>query len=334
MALPKQTRCLSCNARIQHGAAAEKSASEAIQTVPPPPSGTDGKCPGCGKNLAVGAVLCIECGYDLRSGRKRETVHALTDEEPPPDTPRRKRNPRREALPAGFARVRQGLGFHYARLVLTLLGGLVVMGLLCYGWTVKPRPDDPILAGGGWAALGIVSLAALVGLAGSVLCLWVGRVSRAWWFIFLSLLLDVLTLPVAAYLQVADLPVVLAWAVEFVSWILFMLFLRRLALHIDRPSEADEVMRLITRGVALLVAVPLFLVLLAQFAILYAFAGSQAAHVLLVVSWGIVIVQVLLLIQLVFSILGNLQTLRETIAIRLPAREQEKEEPQPVRSGE
>jgi len=347
-ALPLETRCRYCNARLNQVLPVEPAASEAIQVAPPvmpseaiqvapplPLSTAEGKCPGCGKELPAGAVLCIECGYDLRSGRKRETVHALAEEEPGPDAPRRKRKRGRDLLPPGLGKVQLGLGFHYARLVLTLLVVLVLMGLMCYGVTTKAKPDDPGLVIGGLAALGIALLAAVLGMVGSVLCLWVGRASRAWGVIFASLVLDVLTVPLVVYLQLAALPRLLGWPVEFVSWLLFMLFLRRLAHDIDRPGEANEVMALITRGVALLVGVPLLLVLLALFAFLYGVFSITTARLLLVVSAVIIFVQLIFLIQLFFSIIGNIQTLRAAITSRLPGREEEKEEPAQVNpSGE
>ncbi len=46
--------------------------------APPPLSGparTPPDCPACGKALAPGAVLCIECGFDLRTGDRRKTEH-------------------------------------------------------------------------------------------------------------------------------------------------------------------------------------------------------------------------------------------------------------------
>jgi hypothetical protein len=275
-------------------------------------------------------VLCVACGYDRRTGFKRETVFALAEDEPGPDAPRRKRKRRREPLPPGLGKVQLGLGFHYARLVLTLLAVLVVMGLACYALTARARPDDRGLFVGGLVALAILMLAAGLGVAGSVLCLWVGRESRAWGFIFASLLLDVLTPPLAVYLHLAALPPLFGWVVQFVAWLLFMLFLRRLARYVDRPGEANEVMALITRGVLLLVGAPLLLVLLGQFAVIYSFAGSPAAaRMLLVISLVIVVVQFIFLVKLLFSILGNIQTLRAAIASQLVRREPENEEPSP-----
>ncbi len=330
-ALPAQTRCLYCNARLNEAVLVEPVAVDAIQVAAPIPlQSADGKCPDCGKELPAEAVLCIDCGYDLRTGRKRQTVHALAEEEAELVVPRRKRKGRPEPLPAGLGKVQLGLGFHYARLVLTLLAVLGIMGLLAYGMIFKPKADEPGLLIGGLVALGIVLLAAVLGLAGSVLCLWVGRPSRAWGLIFTSLVLDVLTVPLVVYQQIAAFPPFFAWGVEFVSWILFMLFLRRLAAYVDRPGEANEVMALITRGVALLVGVPLLLILLAQVAFLSALQSDALAGVILGISGLIIFVQIILLILLFISILGNIQTLRGAIASRLPEREREKEEPSPV----
>ena len=318
MALPLQTRCLNCNARLNEVVPVETAASDAVHAAPPvPPPITYTVCPGCGKELSVGAVLCIECGYDLRTGRKRDTVHALAEEQP---------GRCHESLPVGLGKVRLGLGFHYARLVLTLAAILVMMGLTCYEAMARPEADDPVQILGGLAAVGVALLAVGLGIVGSTLCLWVGRASGARAFIFVSLLLDVLILPLFVYLQIAALSVLIGWVIAFASWVLFMVFLRRLAVYIDRPGEANELMVLITRGVALLVAVPLLLVLLAQFAFLYAHFSKDTARLILMASTLIFVVQFVFLLKLFFSILGNIRTLRAAIASRLPGDDQEEEE--------
>lgn len=127
-----------------------------------------------------------------------------------------------------------------------------------------------------------------------------------------------LTLPLVMYVQIAALPVLLGWVVAFASWVLFMLFLRRLAVYIDRPGEANELMVLITRSVALLVAVPLLLVLLGQFAYLYAHFSEATARLILMASTLIIFAQFVFLLKLVFSIIGNIRTLRAAITSRLP----------------
>jgi hypothetical protein len=314
-ALPFQTRCLHCNARLNEVVPAEPSAAGAVQAAAP----ADGKCPGCGKELAPAAVLCIDCGYDLRTGRKRATVHAGAEEGSDAEARPRKRK-RHAPLPAGLATVRVGLGLHYARLVLTLLTFLALMGLVCYAAMTRAQVQDRGVAVGALATIAVGLLAALLGVVGSILCLWVGRASRARGFILASLVLDALTVAVAAWARAAALPDLLAWVPAFASWILFMLFLRRLALYLDRPGEADECMALITRGVALLVAVPLLLFLLAQVAILWGFLARNVSALFLLgaVSVLIVILQFIFLVKLFFSILGNIQTLRAAIASRLP----------------
>ena len=333
-ALPNESRCQYCKARLQEGTPVETPASDAIALAPAVPlQAADGKCPGCGQDLPEGSVLCIACGYDVRIGRKRETVHALAEEEPASGAARRKRGGRRGPLPAGLAKVQRGLGFHYARLVLTLLAGLMVMGLIGYGVAFKANADDAGLIIGRAVTVGTVLLAAVLGILGSFLCLWVGRPSRAWGFIFASLILDVLTPPLVLALQLLELPPLFGWGVQLVSWLLFMLFLRRLAVYVDRPGEANEVMAFITWGIALFVGVPLLLILLGQMAFLSAFFSSKAAALfLLVISTLILLAQVVLLIRLIFSILANLQILRAAIASRLPGEEPQTAEPSP--SGE
>jgi hypothetical protein len=311
-ALPLQSRCLHCNARLNEVLPVKP--SDAVPAVLLP---VDGKCPECGKELAEGAVLCIECGYDLRTGRKRTTRHARAEEEPEPQ-PRRKLHV--GPLPLGLSYVQLGLGFHYARLVLTLLVVLALMASIAYAGLTKAQPGDLGLLVAALALIGLVLLAAVLGLLGSIFCLWVGRASRAWGFIFASLVLDLLTVPLGVYLQIASLPPWISCGVIFVSWILFMLFLQRLALYLDRPGEANELMTLIVRGIALVVAVPLLLILLGMVAMIV-FPSPGVLIVLLMVV--IVVVQFIYLVKLFFSILGTIQTLRATIASRLGSRREE-----------
>lgn len=330
-ALPNESRCQYCNARLHEAPPVEMPARDAIALAPSIPlQAADGKCPGCGQEMPAGSVLCIACGYDVRIGRKRETVHADTEEEPVAVARRRKRRGRQEPLPAGLAKVRRGLGYHYARLVLTLLAGLMVMGLISYGVAFKVQADDAGLIIGRAVTVGTVLLAAVLGILGSFLCLWVGRPSRAWGFIFASLVLDVLTPPLVLALQFLAIPPLLGWPLQLISWLLFMLFLRRLAVYVDRPGEANEVMAFITWGIALFVGVPLLLILLGQMAFLSAFFSSKAAAAfLLIISMLILLAQVVLLIRLIFSILANLQILRAAIADRLPGEEPQTVEPSP-----
>ncbi len=60
----------------------------------PPPAGSSGAassvksldvCPNCGANMATGVVVCLRCGYDLKSLKVLETVSGGTVEAPQPE---------------------------------------------------------------------------------------------------------------------------------------------------------------------------------------------------------------------------------------------------------
>jgi hypothetical protein len=283
-------------------------------------------------------VLCIECGYDRRTGRKRATVHRAGEEEPEAEVPPRKKKGRREPLPAVMARVQVGLRCHSARLVWELLALLVMLGLLCYAGIARARPGDRVLDAGGLTAFGIALLAILLGVLGSTLCLWVGRASRARRYIVPCLVLGLLTLPLCVSVQIGALPpqvgLLIGWVLGFASWLCFMRFLRRLALYLELSDDANEISALILRGTLLLVAVPLLLVLLGMWAYLQAALGDRrTASVLEGVSALIIFVQLLFVISLYFSILGNIHILRTAITSRLAQQDRRKEEMAPVPPG-
>lgn len=53
---------------------------------PPKPTKPEGKpCPDCGKPLAEGAVICINCGFNLKTGKKLQTVFEEPEPEPEPE---------------------------------------------------------------------------------------------------------------------------------------------------------------------------------------------------------------------------------------------------------
>jgi len=41
---------------------------------PPPPDKQKGRCPSCGNTTKLGAVICLNCGYNLQTGQKVETA--------------------------------------------------------------------------------------------------------------------------------------------------------------------------------------------------------------------------------------------------------------------
>ena len=90
-------------------------------------------------------MLCIECGYDVRTRRQHKTVDVPGEEETETGPAKREPKHRKERLPAGFARVRLGLGFHSVRLALQLLAFFVVMALIGYLLIYRPRVADNVL---------------------------------------------------------------------------------------------------------------------------------------------------------------------------------------------
>ena len=65
----KKARCPGCKEvlTVPHSPEAADAATE--QAV-----SETSTCPNCGASLAEGAVFCVSCGYDLRTGKLLETV--------------------------------------------------------------------------------------------------------------------------------------------------------------------------------------------------------------------------------------------------------------------
>jgi ribosomal protein L32 len=76
-ALPRQTRCLKCNSRLQSLANAweDGSASEPIPLKAEDGAAPSTICPSCGAPIAAASVICIDCGFDKRKGRRLEMKH-------------------------------------------------------------------------------------------------------------------------------------------------------------------------------------------------------------------------------------------------------------------
>jgi hypothetical protein len=63
-----------------HGQTGSSATGTAGEKGTVPDAGT--RCPSCGASFQAGAVLCIQCGYDLRSGKKLEVSSHADDPEP------------------------------------------------------------------------------------------------------------------------------------------------------------------------------------------------------------------------------------------------------------
>lgn len=64
----KKARCPSCKEVLTVPYAPEAAALAAQ------PAAAANACPSCGGSLAEGAVFCVACGYDLRTGKQFQTV--------------------------------------------------------------------------------------------------------------------------------------------------------------------------------------------------------------------------------------------------------------------
>jgi len=78
----KKARCPGCKEVLTVPYAPEAAGPAAAQ-----PAAQTSACPSCGGALAEGAVFCVACGYDLRSGKQLKTVTggADPDKEAPAD---------------------------------------------------------------------------------------------------------------------------------------------------------------------------------------------------------------------------------------------------------
>lgn len=74
----KKARCPGCKEvlTVPHAPAPEAAAAAVAA-----PTAKASTCPSCSGSLPDGAVFCVACGYDLRSGKKLETVTSDVAEE-------------------------------------------------------------------------------------------------------------------------------------------------------------------------------------------------------------------------------------------------------------
>jgi hypothetical protein len=300
--LPRQARCLQCNTRLLE----EVVPVAAAETVPvPAPVAAAGGCPGCGRPLGEDAVLCINCGYDLRTGKRRQTRRTAKVVE-------------RDDLPRSLAQVSLGLGFYYARAVVFLLTAVLFLGLPLYGMSTRldPRQPDAVVLVASLAILVLGAVWLVLGIAGAVLCAFVPRDAGARWLILASLVLDLVAIPVGVLLGVWGGVERLLWAqvigmaILLVGWLLFMHYLRQLAGYLGLSGSVHDAGGIIVWGLAVVVAVPLLLVLL----FLMAAVSMIPAPIFLFVAAVLVFGDLVMLLKLVFSLLRLLQDLREAIS--------------------
>jgi hypothetical protein len=237
----------------------------------------------------------------------------------------------------GLAMVNAGLGFHSARIILYfffIFLASAVLAALSKEWTTystsqgraqlaediilgtNPTPKssllDSALIVGGMIAIGLVFLHTVLGIAGSLLCLWVPRESKAQGFMIASMVLDLSGLGVGLLVTLAGLPPVISGPLGLVAWILFMLYLRKLAFYLNANDCADLARGIIFQGVALLFVPPLVLIL---FGLLSNLSGQTGLFIcfsiFLVIGW------IILAIRFLNVLLDFIGTLRNVIRRKL-----------------
>ena len=198
-------------------------------------------CPGCRTVMPQGAIVCIHCGYNQKSGQKMETEAAPAG--PPPTRPVSR------APSGGPARKRGALALLATASLLLYWGALLVCAALVvkFAGVFLPMPRV-ILA---LAALGGF-VGSLLHIAGWILCLTVPRQSGAKGLIVTAVILQLIVpligvapaprgLPLAVYV-VLDLADSLLWLTAIV---VFLFFLKRLGRYLKRSDVADEAQFLI-----------------------------------------------------------------------------------------
>jgi hypothetical protein len=235
-----------------------------------------------------------------------------TDEDRP-----RKRG-RRQAL----SRVHRGLGFHYARQIILLVGLLIsLLQLILLGPKLLPTADAPregsvrsfLFTAVGFLVLLLSEGRGVIGILGSAFCAAVPAKSGARGLIVASLVLDCLTLPLPLIVPfLDDLPGALLSLVGsvfgLVAWILFMLFLRKLAYYLDAEDCGDEAQHLLIKGLLMLIGLPVALIVAGIIALLTCCGGQGlGTFFFAIIALGIVTINYL------FAVLELIDRVRSVI---------------------
>jgi len=157
-----------------------------------------------------------------------------------------------------WAHVERGLGFLYARLVIVLVCFLLGLSRLILEGSILSKVNQILVL---TEAVGLLVAGPVLGLIGSLFSLRVPRYTGARPYIVLSFLLDPVSLPfayfyfVGQYTPQGELLVLLGGrAAQAMSWVLYILFQRRLAVHFNEEIAADEAAQILVWGVILVPA--------------------------------------------------------------------------------
>jgi hypothetical protein len=267
-----------------------------------------------------------------RPRRKRPRAEWEEEEDERP----RKRRPRREEedeydyeeddrprkISAGMKKRQQlklvnlGLGFHYAGLVIVLVGFLGNLCLALLGPFVFGSLAAASLMGVLYLLLFVAVGLVTPGLwiTGSILCLYVPPKSGAFPLVLTSLVLDgVALLLMSSLWWFLGLFAMYAGLVLIASWILFLLFLRTLATYLREHGCANEAMQLVYFFVALVVGIIVFVLVVFLLGFL---VGARAPWLLVVVMLIGGITLLVFEIKFLLRNLGLIGELRQAITTR------------------
>jgi hypothetical protein len=268
--------------------------------------GTKAKCPVCGGTVAVPrpsklSHLPAPAAGETPPPLVIPTGEMLADDDPP-----------LTAYP-GLRKVRQGLGYHYARVVIYLTTIFVLSVSVAFGSMATSFPALEEIWGVGLVLTVILLyMQPVLGLVGSILCLEVPPESSAKNFIIANVVLDLTAIPIGTVLRMADRGLLWAAPLGFTAWVLFMLFLRRLAAFLNRPVEESSAREILTDGLLLLVP-PTLIVLLT---LIRQLTDIQWLYFLIAVA--LFFAWLVQGIKFLFSLLDLIAGVREAIHRRMP----------------
>jgi hypothetical protein len=260
---------------------------------------------------------------------------------------KQKRKDKLKTKRSQFKLVNLGLGLYYGKLLCYLIGILIMLFVVILATLVAstgsvagdaPRPGATAAESVSLAAVGIiviidvcimVFLAPLLGMTASILCCWVPPRSQARPLIITSASLDVASIVLGIVVfamgllvgftgsgrlaEIAILPALILFLLVFTSmvtaWILFMLFLRKLANYLDDETTGDEAFSLMVQTVLFCVATPIVTAVQAILAALIMYLG-QALALIIGTVW------LILSFKLMFRNLNLISTLRALVQRR------------------
>ncbi len=276
-------------------------------------------CPQCKAAWQPGAVVCVSCGYDARIGRRLSTVHGVEDE-PPIVRPTR-----------GLEPVRQGL---FLQLIVVSLWLLSIPLSIIFAvqraelvQMVEVRADadlqQPVLVAAWVMAAALIAFAALqwlLGLIGSILCLWMPRESGARAPLVASLVLAAAIVPVHIAVVMQGWHTAVLALLWLPAWIAWMIALRNMAYYLQRREEAQEAVGIIVHMLIILFLIPgvgfpaLFLAVLWMISVeslaCIGFIVGMGVGTLAFIGWLIYYVRVL------FDLFRVIATLRQELLPR------------------